>query len=47
MDRATWAGSLALLLWALLALLSRAAANLPPFQFAVMAFAVSGSLGLA
>lgn len=47
MNRATWAGSLALLLWALLALLSRAAASLPPFQLAAMAFAVSGSLGMA
>ena len=46
MDRATWLGSLALLLWALLALLSRAAASLPPFQLAAMTFAVSGGLGL-
>src|SRR5687767_5950030 len=45
-DRATWLGSLALLLWALLALLSRAAAILPPFQLAAMAFAVSGGMGL-
>jgi drug/metabolite transporter (DMT)-like permease len=47
MDRATWLGGLALLLWALLALLSRAAASLPPFQLAAMTFAVSGGLGLA
>jgi drug/metabolite transporter (DMT)-like permease len=47
MDRATWSGCTALLLWALLALLSRAAASVPPFQLAAMAFAVSGGLGLA
>jgi drug/metabolite transporter (DMT)-like permease len=47
MDRATCLGGLALLLWALLALLSRAAASLPPFQLAAMTFAVSGGLGLA
>jgi len=47
MDRATCAGSLTLLLWALLALLLRTAASLPPFQLAAMAFAVSSSLGLA
>jgi drug/metabolite transporter (DMT)-like permease len=46
MERATWLGGLALLLWALLALLSRAAASLPPFQLAAMTFAVSGGLGL-
>jgi hypothetical protein len=46
MDRATWAGTLALLPWALLALLWRAAASLPPFQLAALVFAVSGSLGL-
>jgi len=46
MDRATAAGSLALALWALLALLSRAAADVPPFQLAAMAFGVSGGLGL-
>jgi drug/metabolite transporter (DMT)-like permease len=47
MDRATRLGCCALLLWALLALLSRAAADLPPFQLAAMTFAVSGGLGLA
>lgn len=46
MDRATWAGAAAIALWALLAILSRAAAALPPFQLAAMAFAVSGGLGL-
>jgi drug/metabolite transporter (DMT)-like permease len=45
-DRATLLGSLALVLWALLALLSRAAAGVPPFQLTAMAFAVSGGLGL-
>ncbi len=47
LESATWLGGLALLLWALLALLSRAAASLPPFQLAAMTFAVSGGLGLA
>jgi drug/metabolite transporter (DMT)-like permease len=47
MDSATISGCVALLLWALLALLSRAAATVPPFQLAAMAFAVSGGLGLA
>jgi drug/metabolite transporter (DMT)-like permease len=46
MDRATWSGCTALLLWALLALLSRAAASVPPFQLAAMAFGVSSGLGL-
>ena len=46
MDRATGLGSLALLLWATLAVLSRAAASLPPFQLTAMAFAVSALLGL-
>jgi drug/metabolite transporter (DMT)-like permease len=39
-------GSLALMLWALLALLSRAAASVPPFQLTAMAFTVSAALGL-
>jgi drug/metabolite transporter (DMT)-like permease len=46
MDRATLAGGLALLLWSSLALLTRAAAAIPPFQLAAMAFSVSGGLGL-
>lgn len=46
MERATFLGGVALLLWALLALLSRAAAILPPFQLAAMTFGVSGGLGL-
>ena len=39
-------GSLALMLWALLALLSRAAASLPPFQLTAMAFTISAGSGL-
>src|SRR5580692_9735172 len=46
-ERATSLGCLALLMWALLALLSRAAASLPPFQLTAMTFAVPGGLGLA
>ena len=46
MNRATGAGCLALLLWASLAVLSRAAAGIPPFQLAAMTFAVSGATGL-
>jgi drug/metabolite transporter (DMT)-like permease len=44
--RATLMGSLALLLWSMLALLSRAAAELPPFQLTAMAFSVTAGLGL-
>lgn len=46
MNRATALGSLAIVLWSSLALLSRAAASVPPFQLTAMAFAVSGGLGL-
>jgi len=46
MSRATWLGTGAIGLWALLALLSRAAASVPPFQLTAMSFAVSASLGL-
>lgn len=46
MNRASWAGVLALGLWAFLALLSRAAAEVPPLQLTAMAFAVSGTCGL-
>ena len=42
----TFIGSGAIALWALLALLSRAAASLPPLQLTAMAFAVSGLAGL-
>src|SRR5665213_2923457 len=45
--RATLIGSLALLLWSILALLSRAAAELPPFQLTAMAFSVTAVFGLA
>ena len=47
MDRATFLGSLALVLWSLLALLSRGGAAIPPFQLTAMAFSVSAGLGLA
>ncbi|GAC1347081.1 MAG: EamA family transporter [Acetobacteraceae bacterium] len=47
MRAATLAGSGAIGLWAFLALLSRAAASVPPLQLTAMAFAVSGGLGLA
>lgn len=44
---ATLAGCGAILLWSLLALLSRAAAGVPPFQLVAMGFSVSGLLGVA
>lgn len=44
--RATLIGSVALMLWAMLALLSRAAAELPPFQLTAMAFSVAAGIGL-
>ena len=44
---ATLAGCGAILLWSFLALLSRAAAGVPPLQLTAMAFAVSGAAGLA
>ncbi len=44
--RATLIGSVALLLWSILALLSRAAADLPPFQLTAMAFSVTAGFGL-
>ncbi|HET6237876.1 MAG TPA: EamA family transporter [Acetobacteraceae bacterium] len=44
--RATLKGSFALLLWSMLALLSRAATNLPPFQLTAMAFSVTAGFGL-
>lgn len=43
---ATLAGCGAIGLWAVLALLSRAASGLPPLQLTAMSFAVSGTLGL-
>lgn len=47
MSASTLAGCGAILLWAFLALLSRAAADVPPFQLTAMSFAVSAALGLA
>ncbi len=47
MNRATFLGSLAIGLWSILALLSRAAAALPPFELAAMTFGVSGGIGVA
>lgn len=44
---ATLAGCGAIGLWAVLALLSRAAADIPPLQLTAMSFTVSGGLGLA
>jgi drug/metabolite transporter (DMT)-like permease len=46
MNRPTLLGTLAIILWSLLALLSRAAATIPPFQLTAMAFTVSATLGL-
>lgn len=46
MSRHTLAGCGAILLWAFLALLTRAAGNVPPLQLTAMAFAVSAVLGL-
>ncbi len=44
--RATALGFGAVLLWALLALLTVSAAGIPPFQLAAMTFALGGALGL-
>lgn len=46
MRGATLAGCGAIGLWAVLALLSRAASGVPPLQLTAMSFAVSGGLGL-
>lgn len=46
MTRATLAGVGAIGLWSVLALLSRAAADLPPLQLTAMSFAVSAAAGL-
>lgn len=43
---ATWAGCGAIALWAFLALLSRAAAGVPPFQIVATSFGLSALLGL-
>jgi drug/metabolite transporter (DMT)-like permease len=45
--RATLLGSAAILMWSLLALLTVATGQVPPFQLAAMTFAVGGSIGLA
>jgi drug/metabolite transporter (DMT)-like permease len=44
---ATWAGCGAIGLWAFLALLSRAAAEVPPLQLTAISFAVSAAFGIA
>jgi drug/metabolite transporter (DMT)-like permease len=46
LKRASWLGSLAIILWSLLALLSRACTSLPPFQLTAMAFSVAALSGL-
>jgi drug/metabolite transporter (DMT)-like permease len=45
-SRATLMGSVALMLWSMLALLSRAATDLPPFQLTAMAFSLTAGFGL-
>ncbi|MFY7959395.1 MAG: DMT family transporter, partial [Elsteraceae bacterium] len=45
-NRATLLGAIALLNWAMLALLSRMASDLPPFQVTAMAFSVTAGFGL-
>lgn len=47
MRSATGAGAGAIGLWAFLALLSRAAREVPPLELTALAFAVSGTVGLA
>ena len=47
MSRSTLAGCGALLLWALLAVLSRAAAGIPPLQTAAAGFLIGGVFGVA
>jgi drug/metabolite transporter (DMT)-like permease len=44
--RATSFGFVAILMWSLLALLTVATGQVPPFQLAAMTFAVGGSIGL-
>jgi drug/metabolite transporter (DMT)-like permease len=46
LNRATALGGLAIVLWSFLALLSRAASSVPPFQLTAMAFTVPAVLGL-
>ena len=47
LSSATLIGSLAILLWASLALLTAASGAMPPFQLAALTFAVGGLVGLA
>jgi drug/metabolite transporter (DMT)-like permease len=47
MARATLIGFSAVVMWALLALLTAASGQVPPFQLAAMAFAIGTMLGLA
>ncbi len=44
-SRATFIGFIAVLLWALLALLTVGSAPVPPFQLAALCFAIGGALG--
>jgi len=44
---ATLVGLIAVLMWALLALLSAASGDVPPFQLAAMTFLIGGLLGVA
>ena len=46
MDRATFIGSFAVLLWSLLAVLTVATAPVPPFLLNALCFAVGGGVGL-
>jgi drug/metabolite transporter (DMT)-like permease len=43
---ATWIGLTAILMWSLLATLTVATGDVPPFQLAAMTFAIGGSVGL-
>lgn len=45
--RATLVGSLAIVLWGTLAVLTAATGNVPPFLLAALTFAIGGALGLA
>lgn len=47
LSRATLEGAGAIGLWAFLAVLSREAAGVPPFELTALAFSVSGAVGLA
>ncbi|MFK5925023.1 MAG: DMT family transporter [Desulfuromusa sp.] len=45
-NTATLVGFVAILLWALLALLTTASGNVPPFQLAAITFAIGGAIGM-